>query len=232
MITDSDNSVTSWRNRSSRRAWTETSRPPVGSSMNTSAGPGHQVARDLQALLHAAREGAAAGRRCDPRRSRPAPASPAPCRGCGRSAGRPPPSARSPMLAPALTPRRRPSRGFWCTRPQSVRISRRRAGSDSCSTSTTPSCRVPVEHAAGIRRDVARDRVQERASCPSRSRRPPPGPRRATARSSTSSTGDGAAVALGQALDLEQGLAHAERSASGASRPCGPTWPAARRFAQ
>ena len=57
MTADEAELATSPRSRSSSRACTETSRPPVGSSMNRSRGPRDQVAGDLQPLLHAAGEG-------------------------------------------------------------------------------------------------------------------------------------------------------------------------------
>ncbi len=48
-------------------------------------------------------------------------------------------------------PSRSPSRGFWWTKPQSVRISKRRAGSDSANNSAIlPSrSRYPIRPASG-----------------------------------------------------------------------------------
>ncbi len=50
-------SITRPRSRSSRRACTDTSSPPVGSSINTSFGCVTKVAGNLQTLLHAAGKG-------------------------------------------------------------------------------------------------------------------------------------------------------------------------------
>ncbi len=114
--------------------------------------PRHQVARDLQPLLHAAGEGlrqvvdAVAG---------------AISTGSSQSTRRPRMRAvvalaqrHQPLAhvgARASRVMRSPSRGFWWTMPQSVRSSRRRAASGSRSTSTTrPSAR------RGTRRAPAR----------------------------------------------------------------------------
>jgi hypothetical protein len=88
----------------------------------------HQVARDLQALAHAAGEGAgvvdAGGVDLDARSQSMARfgADAAVVRG-------PTAISRSPTLAPALTPMRRPSARSWWTKPQSVRSRKRRSAS-------------------------------------------------------------------------------------------------------
>ena len=83
---------------------------------------GHQGAGDLQALQHAARESArhvvdAGG--IDLHLGQPVDRLGADVAVVTAPAA----ISRSPTLPPAQTPMRRLSRGFWCTKPQSVRVS-------------------------------------------------------------------------------------------------------------
>ena len=83
---------------------------------------GDEIAGDLQALAHAAGEGARLDRRCGRLRSRPARASRPQWRGSCHNAGRRPPSAARRHWRRPRRVMRRPSAGFWWTKPQSVRI--------------------------------------------------------------------------------------------------------------
>ncbi len=148
------------RSRSRMRACTETSRPPVGSSMNTSRGLLDQVAGDLQALAHAAGKGGRpvvepVGIDLDPRHP------------IGRLAADLAIVARAHRHQPLADigagahAHAQSSRASWFTKPHSVRASRRRRASERRCTSTVPAdCRL-VGDRAFVGREAARQAVEQ-----------------------------------------------------------------------